>query len=158
MKIISTSNGKNFNIQRNDGHSFLELKYKNWFSSTATAHFNDKEIQIKPKNIWGTSFDIFHNGIDVGDISFNWLSNAVISINEQKYLFKAIGLWNLKFELINEEEKRIALIKPSLKWMKLKYDYEIELIENDENTDQFIELLAYVGFAANLHMTATMRQ
>lgn len=156
MKINSASRNGNFNILNND-IKLLELKYKNWFSSTAKTEFNNLEIEIKPKNIWNTSFDIYHNGIDVGDITFNWKSNAIITINEDKYLFKAIGLWDLKFELLNENEDRIFLIKPNYKWKKLKYDYEIELTSETYELNRQIELLIYVGFGANLHMTATMR-
>lgn len=157
MKIISTPGNGNFKIENNE-HKLLELNYKNWFSSTASTNFNNKEIEIRPKNFWHSSFDIFHNGKDVGDISFNWMSNAIITIKNEKYLLKAIGLWGLKFEFLDENEDRMFLIKPSLKWNKLKYDYEIELIAENYELNQLIELLIYVGFGANLHMTATMRQ
>lgn len=157
MKINSTTGTGNFKIE-NDENEFLELKYKNWFSSNAKTQYNNKEIEIKPKNFWNTSFDIFHNGKDVGDITFNWMSNAMITINEDVYLLKAIGMWDLKFELITENNDRIFLIKPNLKWQKLKYDYDIELISPNHELNKSIELLIYVGFATNLHMTATMRQ
>jgi len=156
MKINSTSGNGNFKIINNN-HELLELKYKNWFSSKAKTKLNNTEIEIKPKNLWNTSFDIYHNGIDVGDITFNWKTNAIITINDDKYLFKAIGLWNLKFELVNENEDRIFLIKPNYKWKKMKYDYEIEIISDTYKLYKLTELLIYVGFGANLHMTATMR-
>lgn len=156
MKIKSTSGKGNFNIVIND-NQLLELNYKNWFSSTANTKFNGLEIEIKPKNLWNTSFDIFHNGIDVGDITFNWKSNAIITVNDNKYLFKAIGIWGLKFELLDENEDRIFLIKPSYKWKKMKYDYEIELTNEAYELNKQVELLIYAGFGANLHMTATMR-
>ncbi len=157
MKIKSISGKGNFKIEIDD-KEFLELSYKNWFSSNAKTKFNDTEIEIKPKNIWNTTFDIFHDGKDVGDITFNWMSNAVIDINENKYLLKAIGFLNFQFELIDENQDRIFLIKPNLNWKKMKYDYDIKVIAENEDFNKLIELLIYVGFGANLHMTATMKQ
>lgn len=157
MKIISTSGNGNFKIVEHESE-FLELSYKNWFSSNASAHFNNKEIEIRPKNFWNTSFDIFRDGVDVGDIAFNWMSNAIISIDNERFLLKSIGIWSLKFEFLNEREDRLFLIKPSLNWKKMKYDYEIEIISEDYSLNRLVELLVYIGFSANLHMTATMRQ
>lgn len=157
MKIISTSGTGNFKIEK-DETQLVELAYKNWFSSTAKAVLNKTEIEIKPKNIWNSSFDIIHDGNLVGDIIFNWKSDAIISIDNEKYMMKAIGIWGLKFEFINENQDRICLIKPNLKWNKVKYDYDIELVSGNYDLDKLIELLIYVGFSVNLHMTATMRQ
>jgi len=157
MKIKSISGTGNFKIENNE-KEVLELTYKSRFSSTARTKFNNVSIEIKPKNIWNTSFDIFHNGMDVGDISFNWMSNAAITINEDKYLLRTIGFWGINFELINEDEDKIFFIKPNLNWKKGKYDYTIEVIVENYELIKIIELLIYVGFGVNLHMTATMKQ
>lgn len=157
MKIISTSGNGNFKIEDCE-KGILELAYRNWFSSTAKTTFNGTEIEIKPKNIWNTSFDIFHDKEDIGDISFNWKSNAIITINNEKFLLKAIGVWGLKFEFVNENQERMLLIKPNWKWNKIKYDYDVEIISGNYDSKKIIELLIYIGFSANLHMTATMRQ
>ena len=157
MKINSTTGTGNFKIE-SDEKEYLELKYKNWFSSVAKTQFDNKEIEIKPKNFWNTSFDIYHNEKNVGDIKFNWMSNAMITIGEEVFLLKTIGMWDLKFELINKNKDRVFLIKPDLKWKKIKYDYEIELTSEDYELNKLIELLIYVGFSTNLYMTATMQQ
>jgi hypothetical protein len=155
MKIYSTSGNGNFKIQ-SDNNDLLELEYKNWFSSIASTNLNNRKIEIRPKNFWNSSFDIFHNGKGVGNIIFNWRGDAVITINNEKYLFKAIE-WNSKFELLNEKEDKIVLITPNYKWEKKKYDYELEVVTENFDFSRLVELLIYVGFSANLHMTATLR-
>jgi hypothetical protein len=155
MKIYSISGNGNFKIQ-SDNNDLLELEYKNWFSSIANTNLDNTEIEIRPKNFWNSSFDIFHNGKDVGNIIFNWRGDAVITINNEKYLFKAIE-WNSKFELLNDKEDKIVLIKPNYKWEKKKYDYELEIVTENFDFSRLVELLIYVGFTANLHMTATLR-
>jgi len=155
MKIYSTSGNGNFKIQ-SDNNDLLELEYKNWFSSIANTNLDNIEIEIRPKNFWNTSFEIFHDGKDIGDIIFNWRGDAVITVNNEKYLFKALE-WNSKFELLNENENRIVLIIPNYRWEKNKYDYEIEIVSENFDFSRLVELLIYVGFSANLHMTATLR-
>ena len=155
MKIYSTSDNGNFKIQ-SDNKDLLELEYKNSFSSIASTNLDNTEIEIRPKNIWNSSFDIFHDGKDAGNIIFNWRGDAVITINNEKYLFKAIE-WNSKFELLNEKEEKIVLIIPNYKWEKKKYDYELEVVTENFDFSRLVELLIYVGFSANLHMTATLR-
>jgi len=155
MKIYSTSGNGNFKIQ-SDKNDLLELEYKNWFSSIANTNFDNTEIEIRSKNFWNSSFDIFHSGKDVGNIIFNWRGDALITINNEKYLFKAIE-WNSKFELLNDKEEKIVLIKPNYKWEKKKYDYELEVVTDYFDFSRLVELLIYVGFTANLHMTATLR-
>ena len=157
MKIVSTKGHGNFKIENNE-KDFLELTYEKWFSNKAKTKFNNVEIEIKPENFWNTSFVIFHNGNEVGDISFNWVSNAAITINKDKYLLKTTGFWGMNFEFINEKEDKIFLIKPNLNWKKGKYDYAIEIVPENYELTKMIELLIYVGYAANLHMTATMKQ
>jgi len=51
-----------------DGAEQFQLQYQNWFSSKAETDFNDQQIMMKSKNIWMSKFDIFKDGVDVGDV------------------------------------------------------------------------------------------
>ena len=159
MQIESTSASGNFEIKSN-GKKLLKLTYSNWFASNALTSFDSNNIEIKPKNIWQSKFDIIKDGIDKGDISFNWKGNVIIKLeNENKvqnqYLLKAIGFWKLGFELIDEKENKILSLKPNFNWKKVNYNYEVEL-NNQEDCKESIELLIYSGFGANLYMTMMM--
>ena len=155
MKICSVSGTGNFTI-RSDHKDLLEVEYKNGFSSIAKTKLSNTEIEIRPKNFWNTSFEIYHDGNDVGEIMFNWMGDAAITINNEKYLLKALE-WNAKFELFHETENGVFFIKPNYQWDKKKYDYEINVVSKNIDFSRLVELLIYVGFSANLHMTATLR-
>jgi hypothetical protein len=154
MQLKSTSATGNFELETNTGEKLLEFTYSNWFSSNARTSFQSTEIEIKPKNIWSSKFDIVKNGVDKGDISFNWKGNVIIRLenddtSESQYLLRAIGYWKLGFELVDEKERKIALLKPNFNWSKFSYNYEIELADGFQADTRRIELLIYSGFGAN---------
>jgi len=157
MKINSTSGKGNFLIEK-DNAKILELNYSNWFSSRAKTEYNGNKIEIKPKNIWCSKFDIFKNNQDEGDIIFNWKGNIIIRILNEKnrelsFLLKAKGFWKQYFELTNENGELIFTLKPSINWKKLNYNYEIKNRSNIYENNLETELVIYSGFGANLYMT-----
>jgi hypothetical protein len=161
MEIQSTSARGNFEIKDNNGETLLELTYANWFAGKAETSFESIDIQIKPKNIWQSQFDILKNGIEKGDIVFNWKENIIITLkidnkSENKYLLKAISPWKMGFELLDEKERKILSLKQNINWKKISYNYEIELADNQKVKQEIVELLIYSGFGANLYMTVVM--
>ncbi|EIJ39103.1 MULTISPECIES: hypothetical protein [Galbibacter] len=154
MKIVSTSAKGNFNliVQNN---TITELKYSNWFSENATATLHSHTITLKPKNIWTSRINIFKNEEAIGDITFNLKGYIIIKLtnNEEEinYILKNNSLWKLKFEVFNASNELQFSLKSENKWTKLNYDYEIEEINFDQQTN-FEELALYCGYAANLYL------
>lgn len=160
MKISSTSGKGNFIIEK-DNNKIVEVQYKNWFSSTAKVKLERQEIKVKPKNIWCSKFDIFKNNQDKGDIIFNRKGSIIIrTINknnkEVSFLLKAKGFWKQHFELTNQKGELIFVLKPSMNWKKMNYNYAIENISTIHEEKLITELLIYSGFGANLYMTMMM--
>ena len=58
LKLQSISHQGDFRLMKDDIERF-ELKYSDWFSSDAATQFNGQTIEIRPKNIWNSKFDIF---------------------------------------------------------------------------------------------------
>ena len=142
-----------------DGAEEFQLKYKNWFSSQAVTSFNNQEIMMRPKNIWMSKFDIFKDGVDVGDIIFNWMGHVIIRLTradgkgEDEFLLKHRGLFSSQYELLTEKNERLLMFKAGYNWKKFKYNYEVIREDHDYPDIVLNELLIYCGFAANLHMT-----
>jgi hypothetical protein len=158
MKIDSTSGKGNFKIYK-DQKPLLELKYKHWFSSEAYTHYKNIDIQIKSMNIWNSKFDIFKDGVDKGDIIFNWKGQIIIRrIDEQEveqsFMLKSKGFWRSYFELVDEQGEILFELKPSMNWKKLNFSYEIKRMTTAYEEDFLTEMLVYSGFGANLFMTA----
>lgn len=157
MKVTSTSGKGNFKLEKNNT-TVLELKYKNWFASSAITQFNNTQIEIKPKNIWGSKFDIYKNEVDKGDIIFNWKGNVIIRLNdsadnEQSWLLKSKGILKQTFQLSNEKDELLVVFKPSMNWSKLNFNYEIDLLDDNIMDKELIELILYSCYGINLYFT-----
>lgn len=157
MKVKSTSGKGNFVIEKND-IEIVEVHYENWFSSVAKTTFEGQNIEIRPKNIWFSKFDIYKNGQDIGDIIFNWKGDMVLRLlndanQEENFLLNAKGFWNSYFELKDEEEKVLYILRPSINWRKFSFDYDVENISTSLESKQTTEILIYSVFSANLYMT-----
>lgn len=157
MLIKSTSSKGDFIIEDN-GIQKIELQYKKWFSSYAKAVYDNSIIEIKPQNIWCSKFDIYIDEKDIGDIIFNWKGNMIIRVInennlENNYILKFKGLWKSSFKLENENGDVLLILKPSLNWKKLNYNYDIEIIANYYDEKELMKLLIYSGYSANLYMS-----
>ena len=157
MKVTSTSGKGNFKIEKNN-RTVLELKYKNWFASSALTEFNNTAIEIKPKNSWSSKFNIYKNKIDTGDIIFNSKGDIIIrridgKDNEQSWVLKSKGLRNQTFRLSNEKGELLIVFKSSMSWTKFNFNYEIEFLNEDLKEDDLIELILYSCYGINLYFT-----
>jgi len=138
-----------------DGLHLLELKYKSWFSSEASTEFDGSQIHLKPKGLWSRKFDIFKNQADKGDIIFKWNGHIIIQFTddadeEKTWLLRQRGFWGHRFELADEANNLILVVKPRINFGG--YDYDIEVLAQDIDENQLIELLTYCGFGAKLYM------
>ncbi len=154
MKI--TSKKRNLIIESN-GDKIIEIQYKNRISNKVKTEFNGQTIEIKPKSIWSSELEIFKNNEKIGNITFKWNGNAIIRVLNNKskeiiFSLKSKGFWSSYFELKNEERELILGIKPSFKWEKLNYDFEIKNIQNLYNENTIIELLIYSAIVCRRYM------
>lgn len=158
LLLESTDSRGSFRLLRGTNQQF-ELKYQNWFSSKATTHLNDQDITLQSKNFWMSKFDIFKDGVDVGDIIFNWMGHVIIRLiradgkGEDEFLLKHRGILSSQYELLTEKQERLLTLKAGFNWKKFKYNYEVIREDHDFPDIVLDELLIYCGFAANLHMT-----
>ncbi len=132
MKLISTSGRGNFKIQKDDS-DVLELTYKKWFSSQASKEFNGVKIENKPKNAVSSKYFIYKDQANKGEITFNWKGNITILLkdkqdNENRWFLKSKGFWKQHFELTDQSDNLILILKPTMNWRKMNYNYDIETV------------------------------
>lgn len=156
MKIVSNSHRGDFQLVE-DSVQILEMKYNNWFSGKAQAFFKGQHLEIKPKNLWSSKFNICKNGKEAGSIVFNMSGKINIRIKNEEgqelsFILKPKGMLKLRFELLDEAETSVLMLSTVNYWSKLRYDYQVELGEMIPELD-VQELLIYCGYAANLYMT-----
>ncbi|KAA0993639.1 aminotransferase [Dyadobacter aurulentus] len=157
MEIWSTSARGNFEIKSDSGERLLELTYSNWFASKAETLFESDKIEIELRNIWHSKFHIVKNGLDNGYIELNWNGDVRIILKSEngvgkQYALKAVGFWEMGFELFDQYETKILSLKQNFNWKRISYNYGIEIADNQEVNHEMVELILYSGFAANLFM------
>ena len=158
LKLQSISHLGDFRLMKDDIERF-ELKYSDWFSSDAATQFNGQTIEIRPRNIWNSKFDIFKDNQDCGDIIFNWRGHVIIRLirlddgGEDEFLLKHRGILNTRYDLISAQARHILTLTANYNWSKFKYFYSVDNENHDIPDIVLEEFLIYCGFAANLHMS-----
>ncbi len=160
-KIISKGMRGNFEVLDAQDHAIVALEYEDWFSSKGTARIGSDLFSIKSRNIWWTNFDIFHNSEDIGDLTINWKGHVIIKMQEPNqlekvFVLKTTGFWNYHFVLEDGDGQQILVLKPTLKWSKMSYDYAIYLHDASNMGISTERLLLLSGYSANLIMMMMM--
>ncbi len=151
-QIKSITSG--FEIFDEKGTLLTTFQYESLFSNNGKAELPARRLAIKPKNIWASKFDIFMNGVDKGDVVFNWKGQIIIRIDydgrEKIFLLKGRGLMNHHFILEDEMGIVTMAFMPRFNWSSFRYEYQVEVEPNQESP---LELLISCQFAINLYMT-----
>ena len=155
MKIQSLDTKGSFVI-KDDSTDLLKVFYKKWFSSQAETELNGVELIIKPKGVWQSKFDILKDGKYGGNIVFTWKGHIVISLEDNigdksEWIVKSRGFWDHRFEVSNNSEKLMLVLKPNFNWKNFKYNYEIRTLEESISKNEMLELILYSCFGANLY-------
>lgn len=134
---------------------YTEVIYNDMFSYKISTDLLGVTVDIKPRNIWNSKFDIFKNGIDCGDLIFNWKGEVIMRLiddtgQETNYLFKSHGFFGQHMLLYDIDEKVIFSLKPSFDWSKFKRYYKVGHICIDYSEQEIVELLLYAAYGANL--------
>ncbi|HYF02975.1 MAG TPA: hypothetical protein VEC36_06335 [Patescibacteria group bacterium] len=153
---ITSKNAKGAFDLLKDGRNVTSFEYENWFSSHGSAVLKSGNFEIRPKNMWHSSFDIIDSGADIGDITMNWRGHIIIPIKTKKaektYILKTTGFWNFSFVLIDDEEREVLRMRPEIKWTKMYYDYTIEVYDETLSVIELEKLLVVCGYSTNLYM------
>ncbi|WP_019990509.1 hypothetical protein [Rudanella lutea] len=158
FQLTSNSGRGNFTITDQEGKALSTIAYESWFSSTASATVDGREVVIKSRNIWSSNFDVFVDGVDRGDITFNWKGHIIIKLTgetgaTQTVRLRMKGFWNYHFVLENEQETILMELRPTFKWQKMNYNYDVHFAQDTVSSFDRALLLIICGYGANLYMT-----
>lgn len=129
-----STDSRNFCLTVND-IQVGELIYKNWFSFKAQIILNNRDTyELIPKGFFDASIELRKGDEVLMSFKMVWKGVAIKVFHkgqEYKYLLKN-NTWELgyNYTLLNEENKPIASIKSKYEWKKLKFDYNLEQLEN----------------------------
>jgi hypothetical protein len=153
--IRSTSAKGNFELLTEDDRLLYTVSYKNWFSGEANTEFDNSAYSIRSANFWQTQFDILRDDNNIGRISFNWKGEIIINYtsregDEKEMLLQYKGVWKFRFVLSDRSEHEILAMVSF--WSKLKYHYDVSIIDDTLSESETKELLMIAGYCANLYM------
>jgi len=156
MTLLLISRNGDFRLQR-EGLNLLELTCRNWFSGEVSTEIGGNQIHIKRRSVWYSSFDIYKNDENKGNVAYKWNGNVSIRLRddfgeEKSWRLKQKRFWGYRLELTDDNNNVILAINPKMNWAKLNYDYEIEVLDPNIDENQLLELITYSGFGARLYM------
>lgn len=154
MRIKSSAANGSFKVLERD-IEVLQVKYKSVFSCKASSDYQGNIIEIKPKNKISGKYEIYKNGIEVGDISSKWNGSMIIRIidanfYERNFILKAKGLMGTNFKLLDENKDTILTMDSGFSWKTMNYNFEVDWAHIDFDV---AELLIYCGYAAKSYFT-----
>ncbi|AYA35812.1 hypothetical protein D3Y59_01375 [Hymenobacter oligotrophus] len=133
--------------------------YDDWFSSRGRATLADGQtLEIRPRNMWWSHFDVVRNDVVVGDITFNWKGQVIVTLQtasgeQQGFKLKSQGIRGTRFVLENEAQEQVLTLDLAFKWNKLNYEYHVQLAPGFPFSETTELLLFACGYATNLYMT-----
>lgn len=153
--IISKGGVGEFAILTSTNDYITVFSYKNWFSSSGSANTKIGKVEIKAMDGWESSFHVFCDGNDIGEIHFNWKGNIIITLENSVGEKRTLMLRNISLKsdwiLEDENENVILMLHSDTHWTKVDYRYDVQLLRE---IDIPIELLLVAcGYGTNLNMS-----
>ena len=153
--IISKGGVGEFKILTSNNDYVTVFSYKNWFSSSGSANTELGKVEIKAMDGFESSFHIFCDANDVGEIHFNWKGNIIITLEnsfgeKNTLVLKSV---NLKSDWVLEDEKQEAILTlhSDTHWTKVDYRYDVQILREIEIP--IVLLLISCGYGTNLNMS-----
>ena len=153
--IISKGGIGEFKVLTSTKAYITVFSYKNWFSSSGSANTNLGLVEIRAMDGWESSFHVFCDGNDIGEIHFNWKGNIIITLEDKAGDKKTMQLKNvsIKSDWVLEDENGDVILKlhSDTHWTKVDYRYDVELFR--EIGIPIPLLLIACGYGTNLNMS-----
>ncbi len=153
--IISKGGIGEFKVLTSTNDYITVFTYKSWFSSAGSAHTKLGKIEIKAMDGWESSFHVFLDGADIGEIHFNWKGHIIITLENSAKEKKTFQLRNVSLKsdwvLEDEEENQILKLHSDTHWTKVDYRYDVEMLRDIDIPVPL--LLIACGYGTNLNMS-----
>lgn len=153
--IISKGGIGEFKILTSTNDYITVFSYKSWFSSSGSANTKLGLVEIKAMDGWESSFHVFCDGNDIGEIHFNWKGNIIITLENTAGEKKTLQLRSisLKSDWVLEDENEDVILKlhSDTHWTKVDYRYDVQLLREIDIPTPL--LLIACGYGTNLNMS-----
>jgi len=157
-----SNNTKEFELTNNT-ELIGKLIYKSWFKFDAEMVLtNSRHYQVVPKGFWGSTIEVKDGEQVMLQFQMSWNGTIVIQTNfqekEKNYVFKHRGIFKEAFVLTDTEGAELLVMKPTVKWKKLTYEYHITTADAFDAIPQKEILLVTALHCANYYMSIMTAQ
>jgi hypothetical protein len=163
MKAV-TEDSRTISFYDND--QFLcKLVYPGRNSSRAGISMTTGEVyDIVPVNFWKSLFEVRTQGKSVVSLKKKWTGRSVLTSHfnglSNEYIFRQRGLFNIRYVIMDKDERELAVARSKFIWKGLKYNFEIEVsdsLKRREGHFLLIVLMIYLARSAmRQHSSAAM--
>ena len=154
-KLLATSNGfKEFELF-NENHQLLgRIIYPKWYYYDVEIKTMNSASEMKLEGFWNSKMLHYSpSGNVLREIEYTWNGFVIRENSGNIYFLSGRGFWDYHFDLKNELNEELMLIKPIFSWKIFKSEYEIEIADHF-NADA--ELILAILHAVNYRMMLTL--
>lgn len=154
MQLITTSFNGDFELVHQQ-KTLVFLEHPSWFSRKASLRINYHTLNIAPKHLFSSSFDVIKNQMKYAEITMRWKGEIEITFLQTEasiahYLLKPKGLLNRRYELYDGYGDLTLVLLPSTNWKKLRQDFDLDLHPELKIDQHTLELISFSGFGAHM--------
>ncbi|AZA76112.1 hypothetical protein EG347_00490 [Chryseobacterium sp. G0186] len=155
-----SSNSLSFDITREE-KLIGKLTYTSWFKFNSVIEIADGQIcQIEPKGFWGTTIELKDKDRVLLKFRMNWNGEIIVQTYfdglKESYVFKHRGIFKESFVLTDKMGTELLVMKPSLRWNLMDYEYKITTSDAFEEVSHKDILLLNSLHCANYYMSMMM--
>lgn len=147
----------NFEVTK-DNTLIGTLSYKNWFKFNAVIDIADQQsYQVEPKGFWGTTIELKDGEKVLLKFRMNWNGEIIVQTYfdgiKESYVFKHRGIFKESFVLTDKIGSELLIMKPSLQWNLMNYEYQMVTSEAFETFSNKVILMIVSLHCANYYMS-----
>ncbi|MBK8945329.1 MAG: hypothetical protein IPM32_08680 [Ignavibacteriae bacterium] len=152
---VKADKSKNFSLTNNE-KLLGKLIYEHWYSLKANVELIDKLFKIEPKGFLGTTVEVKDSDKIYLSFTMSWNGNIVITSKLEKkvkhYFFKHKGILKDNYLVMDENDKELMVVRPSIKWSKFNYEFSISTSDTFEKFNNKEILLITIAHCANYYL------
>lgn len=155
-----SSNSLSFEVVKEE-QLIGKLTYTSWFKFSAVIENADGQTyQVEPKGFWGTTIELKDRDRVLLKFRMNWNGEIIVQTYfdglKESYVFKHRGIFKEAFVLTDKIGTEFLVMKPSLKWNLMDYEYRITTSDAFETVSHKDILLLNSLHCANYYMSMMM--
>ena len=137
MHYTGSGSNRHIEVMNEREEPVGSMDYPGWFPSKARITTKEHYVyELAPVGFWQTTIAIKKDGIPYAELKRHWFNSITISFeNGKPYAFRRKGIFSGNYILVDDEQREMARIGTKYKWSTWRFEYEIDVHENNLDKD-----------------------